>query len=163
MRFAALLILACVPSLTCYSQPVDKAGEKYSAEDMQALHKVAEQWERFWNSHDMVSFATLFANDVDFVTKSGNWFKGKEATMNHHRQNHATIFKNSTWTIDSVTMKYVKPDVAIIHVGWGISGDSFHDGTPSSPRHGMSTWVAVKQNKEWLLLAVQNANIVTPR
>jgi len=159
MRLFILLTLACVPSLGCYSQ----ATEKYRADDVQALNNVAQEWERSWNSHDMNALATLFANDVDFVTKSGTWFKGKEATMNHHKQNHATIFKNSTWTKDNVEIKYVKPDLAIIHIGWGMSGDSHHDGTPSSPRHGLSTWVLKKRDAQWLLLAVHNANIETPR
>jgi uncharacterized protein (TIGR02246 family) len=118
MRLFILLTLACVPSLGCYSQ----ATEKYRADDVQALNNVAQEWERSWNSHDMNALATLFANDVDFVTKSGTWFKGKEATMNHHKQNHATVFKNSTWTRDNVEIKYVKPDLAIIHIGWGMSG-----------------------------------------
>jgi uncharacterized protein (TIGR02246 family) len=111
----------------------------------------------------MDSMATLFATDVDFVTKSGTWFKGKEGTVNHHKKNHATIFKTSTWTADSVAIKYVKPDLAIIHVGWGISGDTHHDGTPSDPRHGISTWILTKQDAHWLLLGVHNVNIESPR
>ena len=60
-------------------------------------------------------------------------------------------------------IKYVKRDLAIIHIGWGLSGDSHHDGTSSDPRHGMSTWILTKQNEQWLLLGVQNVNIEAPR
>ena len=159
MRNLILLMLGCIAPLGCLGQGVASFG----AQDTQALHQVAEKWQRSWNSHDMEAFATLFTDDVQFVTKSGTWFQGKQATMNHHKQNHATVFKDSTWTTDNVAIKYVRPDVALIHIGWGLSGDSHHDGTPSNPRHGISTWVVEKRKGQWLLLAVPNVNIETPR
>jgi len=159
MRSSILLFLICSASLGCFCQAI----KKYDNKDMHALNEIADKWERYWNIHNIDSLATLFALDIDFVTKSGTWFKGKEATVNHHRKNHATIFKTSTWTTDSVAIKYVKPDLAVIHIGWGLSGDFYHDGKPSSPRHGISTWVLTKQNNDWLLLAVQNVNIESPR
>jgi uncharacterized protein (TIGR02246 family) len=159
MRSLILFILILATSLSCYCQ----SPTKYDSKEEHALNEVADKWQRYWNSHNMDSFATLFATNVDFVTKSGTWFKGKEETMNHHKKNHASIFKNSIWATDSVVIKYVKPDLAIIHIGWGLSGDTHHDGTSSEPRHGMSTWVVIKQSNQWLLLAVQNVNIETPR
>jgi uncharacterized protein (TIGR02246 family) len=156
-------------ALTCLAifgtSLVNAAGTApaFNATDTAALNAVADHWREYWNSHDMDRFAGLFADDVDFVTKSGAWFQGKQATMEHHRKNHTSIFKDSTWTTDQVVIKYVKPDVAIIHIGWGLSGDSHHDGTASAPRHGMSTWVLTKRNGAWLLLAVQNVNIEPPK
>jgi len=138
-------------------------GPAYDAADTAELNAVADHWREYWNAHDMEKFAGLFADDVDFVTKSGSWFRGKEATMEHHRNNHVGIFKDSTWTTDQVVIKYVQPDVAIIHIGWGLSGDLHHDGTASAPRHGISTWVLVKRAGKWLLLAVQNVNIEPPK
>jgi uncharacterized protein (TIGR02246 family) len=135
----------------------------YDAINTRQLNDVAQKWERYWNTHNTDSLQTLFAPNIDFVTKSGTWFQGKAPTTNHHKKNHETIFKTSTWFTDSVAIKYVKPDVAIIHIGWGLSGDSHHDGSPSDPRHGISTWVLVRENKQWLLLAVQNGNIETPK
>lgn len=157
--------LTALPAIVLLTLPLSSfaATAEYDANDSRALSAVAEHWQSAWNSHDMDSFAKLFADDVEFVTKSGTWFHGKQATMEHHRKNHASIFKDSTWSADQVVVTYVKPEVAIIHVGWGMSGDSHHDGTDSAPRHGISTWVLVKRGGQWLLLAVQNANIETPK
>jgi len=44
-----------------------------------------------------------------------------------------------------VEVKYVKPDLAIMHIRWGIKGDFDHDGTPREPRHGIFTWVVIKE------------------
>ena len=155
MRSTILFMFICAISLGGNCQTV----QIYDNKDMRALNGVAEKWEQSWNHHNMDSLASLFSPNIDFVTKSGTWIKGKEATVDHHKKNHATIFKTSVWTTDSVAIKYVRADLAIIHIGWGLSGDFYHDGTPSKPRHGISTWVLTKQNDDWLLLAVQNVNI----
>jgi uncharacterized protein (TIGR02246 family) len=135
----------------------------FTLEDTRRLRHVAEEWQRCWNAHDMDAFSALFADDVDFVTKSGTWFRGKVATMKHHRQNHATIFKHSVWSTDSIDMRYIAPDIAIIHFGWGLSDDMHHDGTFSAPRHGISTWVLAKRRAQWQLIAVHNVNIEKPQ
>lgn len=53
----------------------------------------------------------------------------------------------------------IKPDEAIKHIGWGISGDFDDNGTTRQPQHGIFSWVVSKQNSKWLLTAVQNTNI----
>jgi hypothetical protein len=110
----------------------------------------------------MDSMSALFAPDIDYITKSGIWFRGKEQAIWHNKNNQETIFKYSTLTIDSVHIKYVMTDLAIMHVGWGMSGDTHHDGKPSEPRHGLSTFILIKKKSQWLLLGVQNVNIVKP-
>jgi len=132
---------------------------KYSSKDQSQLYELTVKWERYWNIHNMDSMGTLLRNDVDFVNVGGGWLKGKEETVALHKKNHATIFKTSAWTTDSVAIKYVKPDLAILHIKWSIKGDFDPDGTPRNPRHGVFTWVVTKQNHEWLLLAVHNVNV----
>jgi uncharacterized protein (TIGR02246 family) len=159
LRTLVFLGLCCISA----QQPCDAATGTFSAEDTQALRHVAEEWQRCWNAHDMDAFAVLFADDVDFVTKSGAWIKGKAATMKHQQQNHATIFKQSVWSTDSIDTRYVAPRIAIIHLGWGLSNDTHHDGTQSAPRHGISTWVLAKHRGQWQLIAVHNVNIESPQ
>lgn len=69
MLLRALIFL----SLGCISSQgyCGDGGSSYTHEDTQALRHVAEEWQRCWNAHDMDAFAALFAEDVDFVTKSG--------------------------------------------------------------------------------------------
>jgi hypothetical protein len=76
-----------------------------------------------------------------------------------HKDSHSMMFKNSIFNIDSVSIKYVKSDLAIMHVGWGINGDLDPDGTPRKPRHGIFTWVAISNEGRWLILAASNVNI----
>jgi len=107
----------------------------------------------------MDSMGSLLRDDVDFINVAGQWLKGKKQTVDVHKERHEVVFKNSTWITDSVHIKYIKSDVAIIHIGWGLSGDVDPDGSIRQPRHGIFTWVVTKMNKEWLILSVHNVNI----
>ena len=132
---------------------------QYSSADLSALRALPVTWEQCWNSHDMDRMGTLLRNDVDFVNVAGIWLKGKAAVVKDHKQKHqGVVFKPSNWTTDSVAIRYIKSDLAILHIGWGVTGDNDPDGTPRTPRHGIFTWVASKDNGQWQLLAVHNVN-----
>jgi uncharacterized protein (TIGR02246 family) len=134
-------------------------NKTYKSKDQAALKDLERKWSRFWNTHDMDSMGTLLREDVDFVNVAGQWLKGKKETVAVHEERHLVVFKTSTWKTDSVSIKYVKDDLAIMHIGWGISGDVDPDGKAREPRHGVFTWVVIKQKNQWLLLAVHNVNI----
>ena len=155
MRTLYLLIILQFFSAKSYCQE----SPRYSAGDMAALQALPATFQRCWNDHNMDSMGTMLTEDVDFINVAGTWFKGKTATVNDHKDSHSMMFKNSVLSTDSVDIKYVKSDLAIIHVGWGITGDLNADGIPRMPRHGIFTWVAVKTKRRWLLLAVSNVNI----
>ena len=150
------LLTSCIISCCSYCQTT----AKYNTEDIQALNAIAAKWQHYWNIHDMDSMGTLLTNDVDFITVAGVWLKGKQAAVKDHKEKHLGVkFSNSIWQTDSVDIKYVKTDLAIMHIGWGISADFEDDGTPRQPRHGLFTWLVIKQNNKWRLLAVQNTNV----
>ena len=154
MRFLYFLTTFILISLSSFSQET----QTYNARDLAALRLLPLKWERYWNSHNMDSMGTMLRKDVDFVNVAGIWLKGKTETVKDHKQKHQTMFRNSVWTTDSVEVKYVKPDLAIMHIGWGLSGDFDPDGTPRQPRHGIFTWVIIKDKGQWQLLAVHNVN-----
>jgi len=52
----------------------------------------------------------------------------------------------------------LNPQVAIVHVTWGMRGDRNDDGTSRRPREGLFTWVTVKDGKAWKIRASHNSN-----
>lgn len=154
MRFVSSLTIFIAISLCGFSQE----SKTYNSKDLAALRLLPVKWERYWNSHNMDSMGTMLRQDVDFVNVAGTWLKGKTEAVKDHKQKHQTMFKKSVWTTDSMEVKFVKPDLAIMHIGWGLSGDFDPDGTPRQPRHGIFTWVIIKDKGEWQLLAVHNVN-----
>ena len=152
-----LLLLTTL--LVLYQIGFSQSNKNYSTKDANSLRRLASKWEQYWNQHNMDSIGTLLHNDVDFINVAGQWLKGKKVTVAVHKERHEVVFKNSIWTTDSVKIKYIKPDLAIMHVGWGITGDVDPDGSVRPLRHGIFTWVATKTKQEWLILAVHNVNI----
>ena len=92
-----------------------QATKTYNVIDQKKLNDLTVKWQHYWNIHNMDSMGTLLQENVDFVNVAGVWLKGKAATIIDHKQKHlGIIFKNSVWTTDSVAIKYVKPDLAVI-------------------------------------------------
>jgi uncharacterized protein (TIGR02246 family) len=155
MRFICSLVMLVVISIRSFSQE----GMIYNKKDSGDLKLLPEKWEKYWNKHNMDSLSTMLTEDVDFVNLAGVWLKGKTASIQLLRLVHQTTFKSSIWITDSVKIRYVKPDLAILHIGWGLSGDVDPDGTNRIPKHGLFTWVVIKEKEQWKLLAIDNVNI----
>ncbi len=127
--------------------------------DLQLIKNIETNWQNAWNRHDMKALAALVAEDVDFITVSGTWLKNRKDFEEHHAKRHEMQFKESIWMTTDVKVKFLKRDIAIVHVSWGMSGDKNLDGTPRPPRRGIFTRVMTKQNGKWLINASQNTNI----
>jgi uncharacterized protein (TIGR02246 family) len=155
MRFISFLIFLFIISLRSFGQE----DMKYHPEDLNVLQSLPVKWEKYWNNHDMDSLGTMLTVDVDFVNLAGVWLKGEAATIKLLRVFHQSTFKNSVWSTDSVKIRYVKPDLAIMHIGWGLSGDVDPDGDARKPKHGIFTWIIIKEEKQWKLLAIDNVSI----
>lgn len=125
-----------------------------------------------WNRHDMKAFGQLFAPDADFVNVQGVWWKGRAEIELHHAYSHGTIskseaatlnpqlrhygmFRHSTMAFQSITVRLIRPDLAIAHVSWRLTGDS----RTTVARTGMLTFVLAPTNGRWLIVAAQNTEI----
>jgi uncharacterized protein (TIGR02246 family) len=142
--------------------PLWPATAQDSARDIDAIKQIESHWQEAWNTHDMKALASLVAENVDFITVAGTWLKGRKAFEEHHAARHAMQFKESVWETTDVQVKLLKPDLALVHVSWGIKGDKDPDGTPRQPRRGIFTRVVTKEGGKWLIKASQNTNISAP-
>jgi len=117
---------------------------------------------RAWNTHDMKAFGELFAEDADFVNVGGKWWKGRARIQAQHEQAHATRFKSTTLVETNTTVRLVRPDVAVLHFEWELSGEVDPDGKPAITRHGIMQIVAVQQTGAWRIVSAQNTNTMPP-
>jgi uncharacterized protein (TIGR02246 family) len=153
---AIALVLFFLPSRSVHSSPqLDHSA------DTKAIQAIEARWQDGWNRHDIAALADLFTEDADFVTVIGRWCKGKKDFYDYHLLLHKVMFKDSVWETTDTQIRFLKPDVAIVHANWGITGDRNADGTPRpNSRDGIFTQVMVKENGEWKISASQNTNIV---
>jgi uncharacterized protein (TIGR02246 family) len=141
------------------------------AGDEDAVRKAVNGFAEAWNRHDMGALASLFTIDADFVNVAGRRWKGRQAIRANHEFTHATIrqdrvgvdnpahvygvFRTSSFRYNEIEMRFIRPDVAVIHAVWTILGDT----RTSEPRHGIMTIVAIRDHDAWLFSAVQNTEI----
>jgi uncharacterized protein (TIGR02246 family) len=123
---------------------------------------VVDGFIRAWNTHDMKALAALFTEDADFVNVAGTWWKGRAVIQAMHERTHATRFKDTTLVETNTTVRSVRPDVAVLHFKWELSGQLDQDGKRAMTRHGIMQIVAVKQADGWRIVAAQNTNAMPP-
>jgi uncharacterized protein (TIGR02246 family) len=148
---AAMTLLAIVLS------PME--GHAQGADPVAENRALAAAFESSWNTHDMGEpFRKLLSEDVDWVNVSGGHGSGRETVVQNHIKVHENKFKDSVLTVTSINVALIKPDIAVVHVGWTIRGDRDNDGTPREPRDGLFTWVTVKDGGTWKIRASHNTN-----
>src|SRR5262245_34179346 len=100
-----------------------------TADDERAIRKLADQYETGWNTHDMTLLAAMRADDIDFVVVTGEHRKGREASMAKLGDQHRTQFRDSVWTNEKISVQFLRPDVALMHIEWAVKGDRDVDDT----------------------------------
>jgi uncharacterized protein (TIGR02246 family) len=126
--------------------------------DEDAVRKLPQAFSDAWNKHDGHELASIIADDVDFVTVGATWIHGRADFEKYHTRLLSARFSGSTITPLQTAVRFLRPDIAVVHWSWKIEGDRNPDGTARRPRYGMMTMVAEKRNGTWLVVASQNDN-----
>lgn len=129
-----------------------------SATEDASIRRLATQFEAAWNSHDMTLLGQIVTDDVDFVNVAGLHWKGREEVVREHAARHKVRFKDSVWTTERVTIQFLRPDVALLHLDWSTRGDLDFDLKPWPPRKGLFVWVVIRESGVWKIRAVQNTD-----
>jgi uncharacterized protein (TIGR02246 family) len=101
---------------------------------------------------------SLVTEDADFVNVAGLHWKGRRQIVDEHAERHRTNLKRSRWVTHDVEIQTLSPELALVHIRWGMTGDTDFDGTPREPRDGIFSWVVRQQNGTWLIRSVHNTN-----
>jgi hypothetical protein len=70
-------------------------------------------------------------------------------------------FKESTLTPLETAVRFLRPDLAVLHWSWSVQGDRNEDLTLRKPRFGLFTMIVEKRGKDWLVVEAQNTNQMT--
>jgi uncharacterized protein (TIGR02246 family) len=113
-----------------------------------------------WNAHNMKAFAALFRDDAEFVNVYGMWWTGRERIHAEHEAAHATVFRRSRLSATETRVKFVRPDVASLHMLWHLTGLFLPSGQALPDRKGVLVCVLAKNAGEWRIAVAQNTDIV---
>ena len=153
-----LLFLAAAFLLLPMARPAGAQGG--SAVDEKAIRDVEARWEEAWNSNDVPAMSRDFAPDVDAINLAGEWFKGRAPFAQSLRELHSDKTNGSIWQTEETSIKFLTPEIAIVHVLINSHGEHNPDGSLRPARHAILTRVEVKRGGQWLIVASQATNIV---
>jgi uncharacterized protein (TIGR02246 family) len=126
--------------------------------DEEAVRNLPHAFCDAWAKHDGHDLARIMAPDVDFVTVGATWLHGQTGFEKYHSRLLSGRFKEASNTLIKTEVRFLRPDLALVHWSWTIEGDKNFDGTPRSKRYGMILMVAEKRDGHWLVVAAQNTN-----
>lgn len=128
-------------------------------QDKAAIEEIVKSIQQAWNAGDGKAFAAPFAEDADYVVVNGMHVKGRAAIDMGHQQIFDTFYKGSNIMLTLENVRFVRPDVAIVHVQGRLM---FQVGGNTQESDARSTSVVTKNNEGWSIAAFQNTPILPP-
>lgn len=155
LSWIALLLLVLLPTMGRGAF----AGSSNTA-DEKAIREIESRWEAAWNRHDIAAMVATYAPDADAINLAGEWFQGRDAFQRSLEELHSGKTQGSVWQTERTEIKFLTPDIAIVHVYANSHGDRNPDGSVMAPRRVILSRVDVKRAGKWLIAASQATNIV---
>jgi uncharacterized protein (TIGR02246 family) len=134
-----------------------------SSPDDATVRKIIQDEIAAWNAGDAVAFARHFADDGTFTNIRGQYFTGRKDFTERHDFIFKGMYRGTTMKQDVVSVKFVRPDVAIVETLTAVIGIQ-------KPMPGMSVdangrlrsrllQVMVKDGSEWKIAAFHNTDV----
>jgi len=100
-----------------------------------------------------------FTPDADFVNVQGRWMKGVDEIRRGHKEEGATRLKDAQIKLVELDIRFIRPDVAVVHQLHVMSGKRHADGTTLPPHQQISTRILIKEQGQWTTTAFQNTDV----
>lgn len=128
-----------------------------NAADEAAIRALAQKCAEAWNRGSGEAFAAQFAEDSDYVVVNGMYIKGRQQNASGHQQIFDTIYKGTRLWIEAKSVRFLRPDVALMHSTSKIlrPGESETSPVPEA----IQTWTVSKHGDAWLVDAFHNTPI----
>jgi uncharacterized protein (TIGR02246 family) len=138
------------------------AAHAQTKADEAAVHNVPQAFAAAWAKHDGHQLGKIMSDDVDFVNVAAEWLHGRADFETFHTRLLSGRFKDSTLTPLEIKVRFLRPDLAVLHWSWRIVGDQNFDSTSRKPRFGLFTMIVEKRGGAWLVVVAQNTNNIPP-
>ena len=137
---------------------IGNPAQAQTGQDEKAVRELPRAFADAWAKHDGHELAKIMAEDVDFVTVLATWLSGRADFEKYHTRLLSGQFKEAEVTPLETAVRFIRPDLALVHWSWRLQGDKNADGSARPPRSGLMTMIAAKEKGIWLVVAAQNTN-----
>jgi uncharacterized protein (TIGR02246 family) len=132
-----------------------------NSQDEQLVKKVVIAFQEDFNDGSFKNAPSYTTIDWEHLDPGGGITKGRDEVLKVVRSVHQTFLKGVSITIESMTIRFITPDVAIVAVIHKISTYELPSGVKHENERELKTYVIVKQKGKWLLTHDQNTTIAT--
>jgi uncharacterized protein (TIGR02246 family) len=130
-------------------------------EDEEAIRKLVRDMTDGFNRHDARAATAMYTADADLVTVRGERFRGAAELERGLASIFETRARSATLTTQALTIRFIRPDVALVHVTNELGGLVATDGQHVPAHEELSVRVFVKEGGAWRVAAFHNT-IVRP-
>jgi len=107
-----------------------------------------------FNRHDAKAATQMYAPDARFVTVRGDLMEGQPAIEKGMASIFGTRAKNASLRTLNVAIKFIRPDIALVHVTNELSGLVAPDGQTLPSHQELSLRVFAKESGIWRVAAL---------
>ncbi|PSR52288.1 hypothetical protein AHMF7605_01500 [Adhaeribacter arboris] len=153
-----VLILAITLSAAITEAQVDSSAKE-------TIQHIIQQETEAWNKGDAKGYSRYFASDGTFTNILGMFFTGKEEFKKRHQQIFTGIFRGTAMKQNIVSLKFVRPEVALVEtLTWtsGFSKAGLPPGMHSDTKGRLRTrllQVKVKETGRWKVVSYHNVEV----
>jgi uncharacterized protein (TIGR02246 family) len=153
-----LMLLACAVSIFSGASQ-SHAQNSGTPEDEASIRAIMVKMIDAFNRHDAKGSSQFYAPDADSVNVAGQLTRGPAEIEKFSAAAHSTRLKEATIKTLNVTIRFIRPDVAIVRETHEMSGFRGPDGATVPPYQETSLRVFEKENGNWLVATFQNTTV----
>jgi uncharacterized protein (TIGR02246 family) len=132
-----------------------------SRSDEELIRDLEHRFNAAWNAHDPDAIAESLTDDAQFITVNGAWTTSREGFRDLMARLHGATgpFRASTRRSPEMAVRFLTPDIAILHTRFWIDGEVLHDAISQPSRESVGTRVVRKIDGRWRVVATQNTDV----
>jgi len=132
-----------------------------SQSDEAAIRDIENRFNAAWNAHDPDAIAESLVDDAQFITVNGAWTTSRQGFRDLMQRLHGANgpFRASTRRSPEMHVRFLSPDIAILHTRFWIKGEVMHDEFSQEDRESVGTRVLRKIDGRWRIVTTQNTDV----
>ncbi|MEA2978739.1 MAG: hypothetical protein QOF09_562 [Alphaproteobacteria bacterium] len=132
-----------------------------SEPDEDAIRAIELRFNAAWDAHDPEALAEPLVDDAQFITVNGAWTTSRAGFRDLMQRLHGATgpYRSSTRRTPELHVRFLAPDVAIMHSRFWIDGEVLHDALSQPSRESVGLRVLRKVDGRWRIVATQNTDV----
>ena len=136
-----------------------------SQSDEDLIRALEQRFNAAWDAHDPEAIAESLADDAQFITVNGAWTTSRAGFRDLMQRLHGANgpYRSSARRTPEMHVRFLAPDIAILHSRFWIEGEVLHDALSQPSRESVGMRVVRKIDGRWRIVATQNTDVRTGR